>query len=634
MTRHTLRRRLRYRLDRFLSRGPGVLVLGLFGATLLVVVALGIVVVLLGWATESGLNDLDVVWRAFLTTLDPGTVANFLGERYSAGLMLAFLGATLFGILLTSILIGILVTGLQNRLEELRKGRSIVVEDGHTVILGWSQQIFTIVSELALAAANQRRSSIVVLAGRDKVAMQDEIRAHVGSTGRTRVVCRTGDPIEATDLAIVGLDTAKSVIILPPDVEDPDVDVIKTILAITHAPDRRDIPHHIVAEIRSRDSLMAARIAGRDEARLVVVGDLIARIIAQTCRQSGLSVVYTELLDFEGDEIYEAEPPPELVGRTFRDCLFAYDTSTVIGLLSPDGGTRLRPPMGTIIGEGDRLLAISADDDTVVPAAGRIDVVDETLIVAPRARRPSPERTLVLGWNRRGAAIARELDGYVAPGSRLVIAATDADIASSPMPDGDLRNIVVETRQDDPTRRESLMALCAEGFDHVIVLCSDAVPPQRADARTLVTLLHLRDLVNRDGDAFSITSEMLDLRNRALAEVTRADDFIVSDRLAGLLMSQLSENAHLKGVFDELFDAAGSEICLRPASDYVRTGVALTFATVLESSARRGEIAIGYREAAASGDARRAYGVVINPPKTRSLTFEPDDKVIVLAEGD
>ena len=65
---------------------------------------------------------------------------------------------------------------------------------------------------------------------------------------------------------------------------------------------------------------------------------------------------------------------------------------------------------------------------------------------------------------------------------------------------------------------------------------------------------------------------MLDLRNRALAEVTRADDFIVSDRMTSLLLSQVAENKHLKAVFDDLFDPEGSEIYLRPASEYVAAG--------------------------------------------------------------
>ena len=77
-----------------------------------------------------------------------------------------------------------------------------------------------------------------------------------------------------------------------------------------------------------------------------------------------------------------------------------------------------------------------------------------------------------------------------------------------------------------------------------MVLCySDSLDAQRADSRTLITLLHLRDIEERGGRDFSIVSEMLDLRNRALAEVTHADDFIVSDRLVSLLMAQISENA-------------------------------------------------------------------------------------------
>jgi voltage-gated potassium channel Kch len=634
MARPTRRDRLQYRLDGFMSRGPSVLIVGLFAATLLVVLLIAIVIVAVGWGSESGFNFLDVIWRTFLTTLDPGTVANFLGGTSSPGYLLALLGATLFGVFVTSIFIGILVTAIQGRLEELRKGHSTVIETGHTVILGWSPQIFTILAELIVANANQRRRSIVVLAPRDKVQMEDEIRAQVGRSGHTRIVCRTGSPIDMGDLARASLETAKSVIVLSSDADDPDIDTIKTILAITNGPNRRAQPYHIVAEIHERDSLAVARIVGRDEAQLVVVGDLISRIIAQTCRQSGLSVVYQELLDFEGDEIYEAELPAHLVGRPFRECLFAFDDSTVIGLMRPDGVARLNPPMEAPTALGDRLLVISADDDTVVPGPVSAPASEESLIVRPRQRQRAPEATLVLGWNRYGPSITKELDSYVAPGSRMVVAATPDDLASAPLPADDLVNTTFVARPADPTRRETLVGLCAEGFDHVIVLCSDVLAPQRADARTLVTLVNLRDIVADAGHGFSITSEMLDLRDRALAEVTRADDFIVSDRLASLLLSQLAENARLKAVFDDLFDSAGSEIYLRPASDYVQAGASMTFATVLESSARRGEIAVGYRVAASAADASRAYGVVINPRKSRSITFAPGDRVIVLAQGD
>ena len=69
----------------------------------------------------------------------------------------------------------------------------------------------------------------------------------------------------------------------------------------------------------------------------MLAGDLIARITVQTCRQSGLSVVYTELLDFGGDEIYFTEQPA-LVGKTFGEALLRYEDSH---------GDRLRTAGGT-----------------------------------------------------------------------------------------------------------------------------------------------------------------------------------------------------------------------------------------------------------------------------------------------
>ena len=54
--------------------------------------------------------------------------------------------------------------------------------------------MFSIVSELSIANANQRRAAIVVLGARDKVEMEEALRERVGDTGPTRVVCRSGDP--------------------------------------------------------------------------------------------------------------------------------------------------------------------------------------------------------------------------------------------------------------------------------------------------------------------------------------------------------------------------------------------------------------------------------------------------------
>jgi hypothetical protein len=155
---------------------------------------------------------------------------------------------------------------------------------------------------------------------------------------------------------------------------------------------------------------------------------------------------------------------------------------------------------------------------------------------------------------------------------------------------------------------------------------------QESDAKTLICLLHLRDLAEKAGKDFSIVSEMLDIRNRELAEVSKADDFILSDKLLSLVLTQISENKELKKVYDILFEAEGSEIYLKEVGHYVKTDVDVDFYTVLESAARQGHTAIGYRIMSDSQDDSKMYGVKINPIKSANVRFSAGDKIIVLGE--
>src|SRR5438552_10050934 len=150
---------------------------------------------------------------------------------------------------------------------------------------------------------------------KDKVEMEDEIRAQVRHAGHTRIVCRTGSPLDPTDLEIVNPHGARAIIILPPESGDRDTYAIKSMLALTNNPERKAEPYHIIATIHEPENLDIARMVGRDEVELVLVSELISRVTVQTCRQAGLSVVYLELLNFEGDEIYfKAETA--LTGKT------------------------------------------------------------------------------------------------------------------------------------------------------------------------------------------------------------------------------------------------------------------------------------------------------------------------------
>ena len=633
--------RLRYAFDNSMSRGAIALIgyLGLVSVTLIVLAALVVMLLRIPPAPDAeALGFVEAMWVSLMRTLDSGT----MGGDEGWGFRISMLFVTLGGIFIVSALIGVINSGLEAKLDELRKGRSFVVENDHTLILGWSPKIFTIISELVLANANRRKPRIVILADKDKVEMEDEIRDKVGDTGTTRIICRTGSTLDLSDLEIVNPHGARSIIVLAPESEDPDSEVIKSILAITNNPNRREERYHIVAELAELRNLEVARMVGKDEAQLVVTGDLISRIVVQTSRQSGLSVVYTELLDFGGDEIYFHEEPG-LVGRTFGEALHAYEDSAIMGLRLNDGQALLMPPMHTRIAAGNKLIVISEDDDTV-RLSGRtgdwsdlekaLEIDTAAIHGAPVSER-RPERTLLLGWNERGVTIIHEMDGYVAPGSELVLVASVEEIEEKIARDcADLTNQKVTVQVADTTDRRVLDALRISEFDQVIILCySDMLDIQEADARTLITLLHLRDMAEKGGHDFRIVTEMLDVRNRELAEVTQADDFIVSNKLTSLMLAQISENQELSAVFADLFDPEGAEIYLKPAGDYVELGRPLNFHTIVEAARRRGEVAIGYRREALAKDASQAYGVAVNPKKSEKVTFAAADKIIVLADN-
>ncbi|MBB3732521.1 potassium transporter TrkA [Nonomuraea dietziae] len=614
----SLRERMRYWFDNTMSRGTASLI------GWLALVSVGLVLVVAGltaWLTDEpeGAGFGEVLWLSLMHAMTPSKVASDKGS--TAFLAVMFVGS-LAGIFIVSILVGLLSNGLKQKIDRLRRGRSRIAESGHTVVLGWSDQVFTIIGELVKAHASQRGSVIAVLADRDKLDMEEEIRERIGDTGRTRLVCRTGRPTEPGDLRLMNLDKARSIVVLSPDGEDPDAHVIKILLAL--AKRAGDHPP-VVASLTSSRNLAAARLAGGSQVHLVDSDDTASRLIVQSSRQSGMSVVCMDLLNFDDGEIY-LRSDAALTGRSYGEALHAYQTATVIGLRRA-GGVVLNPPMDTVITAEDEVVVIAHDDSLIHLAQGEASFSEKDITVAP-ATPLEPERTLVLNWNARAEHIVRYLDGYVAPGSMLEIAAGHPKAGTGL--DG-LRNLTVNVKECDTTDRYALEALGVGLYQHVIVLSDDRFKPQHADTRTLMTLLQLRDMQTVAGERYSIVSEMHDENNRSLAEVTEADDIVISDTVIGLLLAQLAENRHLADVFSYLFDSRGSEIYPRPASSYVTKDVPVSFSTVIESARRRGETAIGYRLASGVNQPPH-YGVVLNPSKSQPLTLGEGDSVIVLSE--
>ena len=632
-----LGKRLRYRFDNWMARGVGaqMLLLALVTAVLVLITAIAIVALDVVPTNDKGQADSFgmVAWKALMRALDAGTLA---GDVAGWTFLFVMLFVTLGGIFVLSALIGIINQGFTAMIERLRRGHSAVIETGHTIILGWGPKVLTLISELAEANANHPDACVAVLADRDKVEM-DAVIATALRGKRLRVVTRRGSTMSPADLELAALASSKAIIVIAPEQaadgaplapHESDTIVLKTLLAIRKLAPDHDL--HVVAEILDERTENVARLVVGERAALILAAPLISRLLVQTGRQPGLSLVYTELLDFAGSEIY-VKAEPALTGKTFREAAFAYDSSTVIGLVTSAGEMLLAPPADRRLVAGDQVIAISADDDTLVLDGMPAAALDDAAIIQPPQRSPpAPERTLVLGASKRLPRVLAELDAYVAPGSTaLVVGELEAPAEALAR----LRNMTVTARLGDVTERATLDALDVTSFDHVLVLSETTSRTQEmADARTTVALLHLRDIETRAGKKVPITSEILDIQNRELATVAEADDFIVSNTLVSLMVSQVAENSHLVRVFEELFSSGGCELYLKPVTDYVPGGE-IPFGVLYEAALRRGEVAIGYRLARQARDPAAAFGIVVNPSKRARVAITRGDSVIVVAES-
>jgi Trk K+ transport system NAD-binding subunit len=607
---------LRYRFDLALSRGPLIVI----GYLALIVIAIVVVAALLltafrlnGVNGGGSLSFPEAFWQSLLRVLDTGTFAS--DRDWPTRIVALFV--TISGILLAGSLIGLIANAVDQQIESLRKGRSAVLEHDHTLVLGWSPRLPSILSELVIANENRKHAAFVVLSQEPKDEIEDELRRLVPHTRTTRVVCRTGDAGSADDLRMVNVEQARSVIVLSGT--DGDAGVIKSVLALRSI-DPTFERIRVVAELDDANHAATLRSLTDGKVATVRAEEVITRVAAQACHQIGLATVFRDLLDFDGDEIYFSSVA-ELNGHTYREAVSAFEGASLMGLFR-DGTVLLNPPADEVFRVGDEVIAIAADDDRVL-FTGFVDDAAAAWSAGTPFHEPK-QRIALVGWSPVGSTVLRELDQFLADGSIIDVLVDRAVYAPEEIAAPPCRRCDVRVHAIASDALSLVSELGEHRYDKAIVLgYRRGMTPAQADARSMLTLLALHRAWQGDPHRPRMVAEMLDRSNVEIAQTTGADDFIVSDELSSLMIAQVSERLELQAVFSELFDAEGCFVSLRPAPLYVSADEEIAFGSIVASAVARGDTAIGYRLGREQ--------VVLNPAKSTRLRLTADDQVLVLA---
>lgn len=613
MKKRALREHFGYWIDCMMSKGPIAMSILLFAITVIIVVIVGVIA---SFVSDEG-GIFYQVWYSLMYTLDAGNLAG-VPTNNIIYLFLMFL-ATLCGLFLTSVLIGVIATGVEDKLGNLRKGTSVVQENGHTVIIGFDNNVYAILRELIEANSNKKNACVVVLGEQPKEEMEDAISSYITNTATTRIICRSGNLHEAYALERCSVETSKSVII---NVHD-DAETIKVLLALATYIKNKELFNsdlRFIVSLQDNQYVEAANIAGEGRAAIIYSKDAIARIISNTCRQHGLSQVLTELFNFTGNELY-FEDVPELAGKTFKEAIMSFSNAVIVGL-QVAGQVKLNPPMDTIIGKEDKVVLLEVDDGAFKYHPAKI--VDESkLYDAASISAIANNHLIVLGSNEKLPTILAEYAKYVEPATQVVI--VDDDLDEAKIGTYDNLNITICTK---PITRELLSEFVNKEANNILLLNDDSQDPETSDSQTLLRLILLRDIADTTGLDFSITTEMRSVDNQRLASQARVDDFVIGSNFASLIMAQISENPNMIPLIDDLLDESGSEMYMKPIANYVPLGVPVDSYILAESAARKGEIYLGYRQ-----NDNKKTDVIVNPQKDGTIIFGERDQIVVIAEN-
>ena len=114
MKNFTLLERIKYWFDNLMSKGPHMMILLLGFLSLIIILFSGLVIWYLQIAPENEepLGFVESIWQSLLRALDYGTTGGDVGWPFR---FISFL-VTLGGIFVLSILIGVLVTSIEEKL--------------------------------------------------------------------------------------------------------------------------------------------------------------------------------------------------------------------------------------------------------------------------------------------------------------------------------------------------------------------------------------------------------------------------------------------------------------------------------------------------------------------------------------
>ncbi|KAH8057027.1 ATP binding protein [Aureococcus anophagefferens] len=443
---------------------------------------------------------------------------------------------TVVGLVIFGFVVSVTSEVMGARVEALKLGNSAVVEQDHTLVLGYSENLRPLIAQVALANESEGGGAVVVLTDRIPIA-----------------------------------DLTKAV-----DFSESD--------AARRAKKRRDDGDGRAARVAAPRRRLEARLRAHGQTfRELVEGDLLEGAVAVGLRRSD-GAIELDAVDAtirEGDEVIVIAEDDDTYG--LRDAP------------APRSAPKARGHY-LFLGWRNDIADMVAYLDEVAPPGSQLTIAaplpirdrDEQMVADGRGRR-GPLRRL---------SLRHVVDTVRAALERLPLDTCDAVLILSDQGTEDPHHadslaLATLVLVRDVQRRGPRHAGRHDGepLEEQVSSRSAGRRRRRRDDRT--PSLPLPGAGR--GGACAVVTELRDIslqrnvRSSGLADC----DFVASHELVARIVAMVSERAEVSPILDTLLDAAGPSLLIVPATKYVAPGAIATFRDVAVAALDHGDVAIG-----------------------------------------
>ncbi|MBE6128129.1 MAG: hypothetical protein E7185_02525 [Erysipelotrichaceae bacterium] len=605
MKKPSFKDRFSYWFDNRMSKGSMSLIRVLIIFTILIILTLTFFIMITG--TNGERSIVEVVWDNMHTIINAWVPEYNPEDSLLYPIILSV--AAVAGLLVTSVLIGIVTSAIEEKIMALRNGNSPVLENDHVIVLGFYGGEYTLIRQLVLAAGSQPLT-IVIGAEMEREEMEQHIQENVDVPNNVRIICRTVDLFDPMAIERLSVETCRTIIISPTD----DSTTIKTLLAVS--PLIKGTKIRVNAITSKDENRFPPTIAKTHNVTTLQTNDTLAKIIAHSCTQSGLSEVFKEIFNFEGSELYLVRLPGQ-AGISFGEMIGRVDHAVPVGICRK-GEITMNPPADTVFEESDDLLVFAQEKTSAILKADSFQFQASGELAPVKPERDT--RTTIFGQNSTLKTVLREVPENV---QQVTLVNYDGNQLES------IRKICEERDMklcfdEGNLHLETDLLRITKGTEHIIILSDHEKDDEEADMDSIFLLLNLRDIRNKYHLRYNITAEMRREKNQSLVTGYDNTDFIVASNMSSLFLAQLAESPQLLTAFAEILSNKGNELYLKTPKNLNCLGN-LSVLEIRNRLYRQGYIFLGIM------DENNEY--LFNPGLDLKLEIRSTHKLIVFGEN-